>query len=204
MPLVLTALASHIWIGKRWRFAGLSLRRLATLCGIARSTAANAVNLLKEHDWITVDQAPHQRQFFPDPKLYPAPNEEWRRVSCWLFYSSTIAFLPTTAARLVYLVIIALDPVRDPHALAAQVTGDGTWADDEQAAEAILATRERHPVSVRDLMIATGLGRRAVQRSLGILQHLQSYRHTDLQPYIVSGPATRSGRWYAPRNAPTT
>ncbi|MCZ6754010.1 MAG: hypothetical protein O7E49_01745, partial [Gemmatimonadetes bacterium] len=29
VPLVLTALASHVWIGKRWTCAGVSLRRLA-------------------------------------------------------------------------------------------------------------------------------------------------------------------------------
>lgn len=147
-------------------YAALSHRRIATLSGTDKSTVARTFAWMSElgiAETTTVASKAaegNRRTYFRlAERLFASEGEKFTKIGGGLVYLGHWQMLPTPAARHLYLVLAALDPVHDELAL-------GDVAADPFAAEVL---RERHAVSWADLMELSGLSRRTLVEALDIL-----------------------------------
>jgi hypothetical protein len=108
--------------------------------------------------------------------------------------------LPTASARHLYVTIACLDPVLDEESMSARLQADGL---DDPLGDGIGLIRARHPMSLRDLAVHSGMSGSTVEQALAILQ-TPLFWHSDRRgkpdlPLIGSLEADRAGmRCYFP------
>ena len=194
---VLSVLAVHTWPGKtdlpsargeshpQWTgWSYLSRRRMAILAGCDKDTAGRACRLLVELGLMQLDGtvAGRRNHFRLSRALYPNDAEEYATIPAMLIYGGTWHMLPTAAARHLYLVLAALDPIGDEESYLEKLASDGlNWmGDPEQEWEGFDSTsirelqrqrflsdsRRLHTASVADLTRGTGMTRNTVKDAL--------------------------------------
>ena len=194
---VLSVLAVHTWPGKtdlpsargeshrQWTgWSYLSRRRMAILAGCDKDTAGRACRLLVELGLMQLDGtvAGRRNHFRLLKSLYPNDEEDYATIPAMLIYGGTWHMLPTAAARHLYLVLAALDPIGDEESYLEKLASDGlNWmGDPEQEWEGFDSTsirelqrqrflsdsRRLHTASVADLTRGTGMTRNTVKDAL--------------------------------------
>lgn len=147
-------------------YAALSYRRIATLSGTDKGTIRRTLERMGSLGIAETMKVNSRRQegnrrtyFRLTERLFAGEGEKFTKISGGLVYDGHWQMLPTPAARHLYLVLAALEPVYDAQALR-DVAADPF---------AIEVLRERHAVSWADLMELSGLSRRTLVEALDIL-----------------------------------
>jgi hypothetical protein len=191
----------------------VSRRRLATLAGINKDSVTAASHRLRELNLMTLERRPRERHeggyklyYRLSTRLYPQADEPYAVVPGNLVYGGTWAMLPNAAFRHLYLTIAGLDPIGDEEAYLARIAEDidHDWdrrADDDDRAVAdpaaraaairakiLAAQRTRNPLSIRDLVEASGLQPSTAVAALRAL----------LVPIFGNRVDERTGRRYPP------
>jgi hypothetical protein len=200
VPSLLPLLGLHAWptqLGAEAGWTGwtyLSRRRLATLAGLNKSSVGLAFQQLVEWQGMELDRRPrskyeggHKTYYRLSATFYPREGEPYAVFPGLLAYNGSWSLLPTAAVRHLYLVLSALDPIRDEMGYLRRVNADlgGNWdryADEddwaisdptarEVAIQAKMLARHRasHPLSLRDLVTYSGLQRGTVIEALRVL-----------------------------------
>jgi hypothetical protein len=235
---VLAVLGLHAWTTQLGAEAGwtgwtyLSRRRLATLAGLNKSSVGLAFQRLVDWQGMELDRRPrskyeggHKTYYRLAATFYPQQDEPYAVFPGHLVYGGTWALLPTAAVRHLYLVLSALDPIRDEMGYLRRINADlgGNWdchADEDDwaisdptaravAIQAKMLVRHRagHPLSLRDLVTYSGLQRSTVIEALRVLLTPIFGDEIDAQTgqrvptiALVTRGAVQPGRptWYAP------
>jgi hypothetical protein len=216
------------WTG--WKY--LSRRRLATLAGLNKDSVKAACQRLVALNYLEMERRPRARHeggyqtfFRLAAILYPQGDEPYAVLPGNLFYGGTWALLPSSAYRHLYVVLAGLDSIGDEAAYLARIAEDfgGDWdhhandhdwaiADPVARAAAIqakilAAQRARHPLSRRDLVEYSGLGRSAVIEALHALlvpifgnsaDERTGHRYPPIALVKKGEPLPRRPTWYAP------
>jgi len=168
-------------------WASASHRRIATVAGIALSSVRVGYEMLARRDLCQFATVPcavslgRRRTYYRlATSLYRSEGQAFAPIRGSLLYGGHWTMLPTNAARHLYLVLAALDPVYDADVLGGILDG-GT----------IEERRQRYAVSWGRLERFSGLSRRTLVEALGVLTTpLKNY-----PPYFERGGG--SPYWYA-------
>lgn len=186
-------------------WASLGIRRLAKLSGLSEKTAASGMKALARVGLAEVRTIPcheaaggRKTWYRLSVKLFPGPGEEFSMISGRMVYSGNWAFLPTAAARHLYLTLAALDPVHKEESLVVSMEGELGITEPEEHAEKLSGIRERKAVSWSALVGLAGFGRRTLAETLRILT---APVFDDSIPLVKVGGFASGKRWYAIDNA---
>lgn len=145
--------------------AYLSHRRIATLAGCDKSTVGRTFEVMNGLGIADAQKMPcrgsqgRQRTYFRlASRLFAEKGEKYTAIHGSLVYGGLWLMLPSNAARHLYLVLSALDPVYDEDAL-------GLVADEFRIEE----LREKRAASLPELMDYSGLARRTLIETLDVL-----------------------------------
>jgi hypothetical protein len=210
----------------------LSRRRLAALAGLNKDSVKVACQRLVSLNLMKMERRPRERHdggyktyYRLATTLYPQGDESYAVMPGNLFYGGSWAMLPSAASRHLYLVIAGLDPIGDEQAYLQCIAEDldGNWdqradGDDwtitEPAARAtaiqtkiLAAQRERHPLSIRDLLEYSGLQPSTAVEALHALlvpifgncvDERTGQRYPPIALLKRGEPQPRRPTWYAP------
>ena len=231
---VLPVLALHSFLGTKgsspgwteWKF--LTHRKIAALAGVNKASVKPAMDQLAAEGLLQYELRPRPEQyaggklgyFRLSAALYPAGGEPYTELDSRLFFGGIWAMLPRPAYRHLYVVLAALDPIRDEDAYLSKIeseAGEDSWVnllpeddlddlpeDEEEWSEAakrmILAKRRSsEPKSLTELVNASGLSRATV---IDALQGLSEPIFGDVETptaLIQKGERTDgTPTWYAP------
>jgi DNA-binding transcriptional ArsR family regulator len=202
---VLPVLALHTWPDKThgadplaagWWTAWqpLSYRRIARLAGVTPETVGQALKRL-----VALGLAERRLDAPPDhfggPRrnsyrlrtdLYASGKEKFAVFGGGMLYGGHWAFLPTPAARQLYIALACLQPVLNEKAyLGKRDLEPGSLMAEEILAE----VRQHRPLSLEMLARASGMSRPAVAEALEVLKQPQH----EGKGYIKAVPAERDG-----------
>lgn len=202
---ILPILAVHAYElspGGQWtEWHKLSHRRIATLAGINKESVSTAFQHLEAHGVLErrkvvpkrgVGGMPEQ-QYRLSRQLFPDAEERFVQIGANLFYGGTWSLLPSAAARHMYVALAALDPVIHEEGLYWKLYENDS---DKEQDELLAEFRSKHPISIADMEMASGLQRSTVIEALAYLTHPIFDRGK--LPLIRTGVATDGHRrWYA-------
>ncbi len=103
-------------------------------------------------------------------RLYPGEGEEYAEFPAQLLYGGAWAVLPTHAARVVYVAVSLLDPIKNEVEFAGR-NADGTpWFSPDKAPEGFAAYRTQHPTLLTAIESACGIARRHIAPAIQVLR----------------------------------
>ena len=201
--------------GSEWtRWAYLSRRRIAAVSGICTDTVGKALTSLESEELLELKQVPYATRrgayktqyrlfteaFYPTDTEGGKAKEPFVKIFSNLLYGGVWKFLPTCAARHLYLTIACLNPIRDLRSFRRAVSQKSEMTlSQERMSEIVRTYREKHPLSLTDLQSHTGLTRPTVIHALKILRTSLGCGNGDAWPFVRRGKL-RPGKptWYAP------
>jgi hypothetical protein len=182
-------------------WAYLSCRRIGTLAGVNYDTARRAMHDLAFLGWAELrnisgqhGRGGHEVWYRLSRQFFAGNGEQWRSMSGHLIYSGSWAVLPTSAARHVYMMLMALDPVHNEDKLVAAFDEQHGIGDPEEQELKIAQLRHSKAPSRAQLLSLSGLQRSTLDEALSIL--LAPLFTKNAIPLVRTGRGNGS-RWYS-------
>jgi hypothetical protein len=173
--LPVLGLHAHLKTGDWTEPFRLSHRRIAALSGVNKDTVGEAIRKLQDLGFLRRDSRSLGRhlgglvfEYRLHADLFRREEERFTMLPGTLFYGGTWAVLPTAAARQLYVVLAALDPVKSKDSYWWSLEGAEHGGVEDPDAE-LLKRRSTSKASLKDLSELSGLSRNSVIEARRIL-----------------------------------